>query len=228
VAAPLPFLHHSLMARKSLAPQQARSRESERRLRTATLKVLATQGLEGTTIPRIAAEAGLTPGAVYRRFPDKTALLETVLLCALEDNHEQVRQSLTPALAQKHSLAGLAGGIIGSLIATYRTQTHVIRALRQLLLTGDHQAFRSKAIGLEQRSKEHLIEVLLTYRKEIRHPDPQLALSLALTVLINALLEIFLVDVPLGLWPAFVPEDDTVLRRELTRMFLSYLGCADA
>ena len=60
----------------SLAPQQARSRESLRKLQKATAEVLGQHGVEGTTIPRIAHHAGMTPGAIYRRFHDKDALLE--------------------------------------------------------------------------------------------------------------------------------------------------------
>ena len=67
------------MAKKTLEPQQARSRESTRKLLKAAAEVLGQHGLEGTTIPRIAQHAGLTPGAVYRRFPDKDALLEAVV-----------------------------------------------------------------------------------------------------------------------------------------------------
>lgn len=46
-------------------------------------------GLEGATIPHIAARAGLTPGAVYRRFPDKDALLRE--LCMRKGQEMQIR-----------------------------------------------------------------------------------------------------------------------------------------
>src|SRR5579863_1422311 len=81
----------------SLEPQQARSRESLRKLMKAAAEVLGQHGVEGTTIPRIAQHAGLTPGAVYRRFPDKDALLETVILGILERQDERLRMALTPA-----------------------------------------------------------------------------------------------------------------------------------
>ncbi|HEX4681826.1 MAG TPA: helix-turn-helix domain-containing protein, partial [Gemmatimonadaceae bacterium] len=62
-------------AKKTLQPQQERSRESERKLLKAAAEVLGQHGVEGATIPRIARHAGLTPGAVYRRFRDKDELL---------------------------------------------------------------------------------------------------------------------------------------------------------
>ena len=76
------------MAKKTLAPQQERSRESLRKLQKATAEVLGQHGVEGTTIPRIAQHAGLTPGAIYRRFHDKDALLEATILGMLERQEE--------------------------------------------------------------------------------------------------------------------------------------------
>ena len=60
------------MANKTLAPQQARSRESTRKLLKAAAEVLGQHGLEGTTIPRIAQHAGLTPGPSIAVFPTRT------------------------------------------------------------------------------------------------------------------------------------------------------------
>lgn len=48
-------------------------------------------GLEGATISRIAEAAGLTSGAVYLRFPDKNALLETVLLSLLDSQYGELK-----------------------------------------------------------------------------------------------------------------------------------------
>src|SRR5215471_2320095 len=73
--------------KKALEPQQARRRESLQKLLRAATEVLGQHGVEGATIPRIAQHAGLTPGAVYRRFHDKEALLETAILGILERQH---------------------------------------------------------------------------------------------------------------------------------------------
>jgi AcrR family transcriptional regulator len=83
-----------------LEPQQAQSRESLRRLLQAAAEVLGQHGLAGTTIPRIANHAGLTPGAVYRRFKNKDVLLETMILRLLEDQEKDLRQSITPELGR--------------------------------------------------------------------------------------------------------------------------------
>lgn len=212
------------MAKKSLAPRQARSRESERKLIQAALKVLETHGLEGTTIPRIAERAGLTPGAVYRRFPDKNALLERVLVATLESSYEHVKATFAPAMTGEKTLPELLELLIASLIPTYRSHPGVLRALRQLVQSTDHLAFRNKVVKIEMRSMQYMVDLLLAYRNEIHHPEPEVALWFAFATLISTLLELFLVDAALGSWPVLIPRDDESLVRELKRMVLRYLG----
>src|SRR5580704_15575485 len=121
------------MAKKTLEPQQARSRESLRKLLKAAAQVLGQHGVEGTTIPRIAAHAGLTPGAIYRRFNDKDALLETVIMGILERQDERLRTGLTAEMAGQIPLPVLAAQIVDSLLVSYRANAELMRAIRQFL-----------------------------------------------------------------------------------------------
>ena len=114
-------------------PQQERSRESLRRLIKATTEVLGQHGLQGTSIPRIARRAGLTPGAVYRRFHDKEALLETAILGILERQDERVRTGMSETAAARIPLDVLAEQLIGSTVASYRVNAPLLSALRQFV-----------------------------------------------------------------------------------------------
>src|SRR5678809_195205 len=96
----------------SLEPQQERSRESLRKLLKATTEVLGQHGVERTTIPRIAQHAGLTPGAVYRRFHDKDELIETAILGILQRQDERLRATMTPDMTAKIPLDVFAEQII--------------------------------------------------------------------------------------------------------------------
>src|ERR1700692_258944 len=106
---------------KTLEPQQGRSRESLRRLLKAAAEVLGQHGLAGATIPRIAAHAGLTPGAVYRRFRNKDVLLETAILRVLEDQTKVLLLLLTVEAAAEIPFPTLAEQVINSLVLSYRT-----------------------------------------------------------------------------------------------------------
>jgi AcrR family transcriptional regulator len=212
------------MAKKTLAPQQARSRESTRKLLKAAAEVLGQHGVEGTTIPRIAQHAGLTPGAVYRRFPDKDALLETVIIGIMERQDERLRIALTPAMARQIPLAVFAEQLINSMLVSYRANASLMRALRQFAQGRDHTSFYRKVARLEMRTYQYLVELFLVHRKEVKHPDPQMAVSFALMMLTSTLIELILVDHDLRNWQAVIPKDDQSLKRELLRAFLSYLG----
>jgi AcrR family transcriptional regulator len=214
------------MSNKSLAPQQARSRESMRKLLKAAAEVLGQHGVEGTTIPRIAQHAGLTPGAIYRRFPDKDALLETVIIGILERQDERLRMMLTPAMARQIPLAVFAEQLINNMLVSYRANAGLMRALRQFAQGRDHTSFYKRVNKLEMRTYQYLVELFLVHRKEVKHPDPQMAVSFALVTLISTLIELILVDNELKNWQAVIPKDDQSLKRELLRSFLSYLGIA--
>jgi AcrR family transcriptional regulator len=212
------------MAQKTLAPQQARSRESTRKLLKAAAEVLGQHGVEGTTIPRIAQHAGLTPGAVYRRFPDKDALLETVIIGILERQDERLRIALTPAMARQIPLPVFAEQVIASMLVSYRANARLLRALRQFVQGRDHTSFYKRVARLEMRTLQYVVELFLVHRKEVKHPEPQMALFFALMMLTSTLIELILVDHDLKSWQAVIPRDDESLKRELLRFFLSYLG----
>lgn len=211
------------MAKKTLAPQQARSRESLRKLQKATAEVLKQHGVEGTTIPRIAQHAGLTPGAIYRRFHDKEALLEATILGMLERQDERMKTGLTPAAAGQIPLPLFAEQVIGGLVLGYRVNAALLRAMRTFVQGKAHSPFWKKACKLEVRAIEHIVELFLAHRKEIKHPDPRSAIAMAFMMVVSTLYEIVVMPTDLGPLKGFLPKDDQALKRELIRAFLSYL-----
>jgi AcrR family transcriptional regulator len=211
---------------KTLAfePQQARSRESERKLLKAAAEVLGQHGVQGTTIPRIAAHAGLTPGSIYRRFPDKEVLLETMILGILERQDERLRTGLTQEMAGQIPLPVFAESMINNLLVSYRANAGLMRAMQQFARASDNQEFRRKVTKLEVRSFERLVELFLATAKNIDHPEPRIAVSLGLTMVVSTLHDFILHTIDLKAWKTLLPQDDPTLRRELTRAFLRYLG----
>src|SRR6185503_14589996 len=167
------------MAKKTLAPQQERSRESLRKLQKATAEVLGQHGVEGTTIPRIAQHAGLTPGAIYRRFRDKDALLEATILGMLERQDERMKTGLTPATASQIPLPVFAEQVIGSMVLSYRVNAALLRAMRTFVQGRSGTPFYNKAMKMESRSFEHVVALFMAHRKSIKHSDPRTAISLA-------------------------------------------------
>jgi AcrR family transcriptional regulator len=166
----------------------------------------------------------LTPGAIYRRFPDKDALLETVILRILERSDERLRMMLTPAMARQIPLAVFAEQLINNMLVSYRANAGLLRALRQFAQGRDHTSFYKKVTRLEMRTYQYLVGLFLVHRKEIKHPEPQMAVSFAIAMLVSTLIELILVDHDMKNWQAVLPKDDLSLKRELLRSFLRYLG----
>ena len=211
-------------AKKTLEPQQQRSRESLRKLLKAAAEVLGQHGADGATIPRIAEHAGLTPGAVYRRFRDKDELLETAILGILERQDERTKIGLAPPAAAQIPLAVFAEQVIGSMVISYRANAALLRAMRQFVQRRVRTPFWKKAAALEIRSYRRLVDLFLTHRAEIPHPQPRMAVGLGLMMVVSTLFELVVMPGEERLWQGLIPQDDRGLKRELLRAFLSYLG----
>ncbi len=211
---------------RSLAPQQARSRESVRRLLRATIEVLGQQGLDGATIPRIAQHAGLSPGAVYRRFRDKDALMQTVILHVLQRQDEQLRTALSPETTRQIPLPVFAEQMVGTMLQSSRFYAGFLGAARRFAETQRHTAFYRDAERLERQAFDRLVDLFLVHRREVRHPDPRAAVSFALLTVMCTVRELFVVAPELRDWRDVVPADDDRLKMELTRAFLASLGVA--
>lgn len=213
--------------KKTLEPQQERSRESLQKLLRAAIEVLGQHGVEGTTIPRIARHAGLSPGSVYRRFPDKDALLETAILGLLE-RQDVVLRATTPELAREIPLRVFAEQMINSIVVSYRARAPLLRAIRAFVRGRLRTAFGRKASRLEIHTSERLIDLFMSHADRIGHPEPRRAIAIALLMVTSTVFEMVVAHEDLSAYKHLLPvNDDQALRRELTRAFLSYLGVQD-
>jgi AcrR family transcriptional regulator len=166
----------------------------------------------------------LTPGAVYRRFPDKDALLEAVVIGIMERQEERLRMAYSPDMVRQIPLAVFADQLVSNMLVGYRANAGLLRALRQFSQGRFYTPFCKRVAKLEMRSIQHLVGLFLVHRNEVKHPDPPLALSFALMTLTSTLVELILADHDLKYWQTVIPKDDQSLKRELLRSFLSYLG----
>ena len=212
-------------AKKTLQPQQERSRESERKLLKAAAEVLGQHGVEGATIPRIARHAGLTPGAVYRRFRDKDELLEKTILGIMERQDERTKEvGLTSKAAAQIPLPVFADQVIGQMVVSYRANAALLRAMRQFVLGRAYTEFWRKASILELRTFRRVVDLFVAHRAEIKHPQPKMAVALGLMTVISTLFELVVQPQDPSLYKGLWPQDDRTLKKELVRAFLTYLG----
>jgi AcrR family transcriptional regulator len=212
------------MPKTVLPAHQARSRESLARLLKATIDVLDKDGIEGATIPRIAARAGLSPGTVYRRFPDKDALMREVCIRVFEGNYKSTRELFAAERWKDKSLAEIARSVVELTLKGHRGHRGLLRALLFFIWQHPDAAFVRRCDEMEWRTFQDIADLLLTRRHEIRHPHPESAVKFAILMTGIAAQGILVLPPNPKDLNRLLPDIDANLERELPKMFLRYLG----
>ena len=158
-------------------PRQKRSRESLERLLDAAEEQIRTEGIDSLTVASVLNRAGLSVGAFYTRFPDKTALLHL-----LQDRfHTRLEPLIHAELLEEpgspETLAEAVERTIGVLIRRVTEELELSRAFMMNSVFDPVLRERGELVNRERR--QVLISVLLKHRDEIGHSDPVLAISMA-------------------------------------------------
>jgi hypothetical protein len=107
---------------------------------------------------------------------------------------------------------------------SYRAHSGLLRAMRQFARNKRGSAFYKRIVRLERRSYERLVDLLLTNVQDIHHPEPRIAVSLGMMMVVSTLQELVIDTPSIDCWRDLLPANDDALRIELTRALLSYLG----
>jgi AcrR family transcriptional regulator len=188
--------------------------------------VVAKYGVEGATLPRIAAQARIAPTNVYRRFRNKEALIRAVFHRLSERSTAEVKSQLDPEKLRPIGLVQFSQNLIAGMVAGYRADAALSRAASEYAERHWEVAFIRKARAAEARSFQQMVDAFLIWRDQINHPDPEYAVRFAFLMVVFALRELILYD-RIHIFAAALPLDDDVLKQELPRVFLRYLGVKD-
>jgi AcrR family transcriptional regulator len=212
-------------ANRNIRPaRQARSRASLQRLLSAAQELLNSEGLDAATIPRIASKARLSPANIYRRFPDKDALLQEVFLRFVEEVDDEAQEFLDPVRWRDQSLSAIARAVIADQIKGLRKHAGLLRALLQYARRNKDAPFLRRIQAMQLQTYERMMRLYLSRREEIHHPDPPYAARFG-SLLVSFGLRDFVLA--LGAKPdtaASLGYSDQRLEQEMARVFLRYLG----
>jgi len=201
-------------------PKQQRSRDTLERLLAATLKMLEEEGLDGATVPKIAKAAKVAPASVYRRFVDKEALLRATFLHILRQSNDMNRDSIAKAV-QCETLEETVATVISALFEQYRRHPRFLRALVHFMDNDKDEVFGKEARLHIAENFNLIVDALLPFCAEIRHPFPRRALQFALLSAGSAM-EAYALD-STSLWHTVLPLSGKDLKAELTRGLMAYL-----
>jgi AcrR family transcriptional regulator len=212
------------MTSTMLPARQARSRQSLERLLASATEILNREGLDGASVPEIAARAGLTPGAIYRRFPNKDALLREVCLRVLEANASQSRALMEPERWRSHSLAEILTYITEETLRGHARHRELLRALARFTLEATDAQFARRSQDLQWQVFRAAADLLLSRRDEMRHPDPASAVPMVLMLVGVAAKGTLTIARDAGPFAALLPDVGKRFESELPKMVLGYLG----
>lgn len=101
-------------------PRQARSRERLARVLDTADRLLATEGPEALTTTRVAAEAGMSVGAVYQYLPDREAIIEALATSYLA--RVEVTMASFLGVAADQRWADPVGALVDGFAQVYRSE----------------------------------------------------------------------------------------------------------
>ena len=215
----------ALMPRKPALnpPRQKRSRESLRRMLDAAEVVLAKYGLEGAILPLIAAKAGISAANVYRRFRDKDALMAAVFQRLRERSSAATAAQVNPEMVRRIGLVQFSRNIIGGMVQNYRGDAGLSRATIQYTERHWETEFVRKTRTSEAQSFQTMVDSFMIWRDQIKHPDTERAVRFGFVMIALVLRELILFN-RARIFEDVMHLDDDLLKEELPRMFLRYLG----
>ena len=207
----------------SRPPKQERSRLTLHRLLSAAEALLNEGGLEAATVPAIAEAAGVSVGVVYRRFPDKDALLRAVYERFFDRIQAQNQAAMQAVWQMKLPITALVRGMVVGLVDAYRRNRRLLRALHLFARTHPDPQFRRHAQRVNGQAIAGIATLMLAQKDRIRHPDPETAIRFGLLAVASTLHAAVLEEEPIhGIAP---PPS---LEEELIRLLTGYLGIAEA
>jgi AcrR family transcriptional regulator len=202
-------------------PKQARSERTLQRLLDAAESLIKEKGHAAVSIPDIARRAGSSVGGFYARFRDKNELLR-----ALEERHfielSQRVEALADARRWKNAATtDIVEAAVAELVSTTRERRHMIAAF--LVRAIEDPVIRAGGLRFRRRVEDRISALLLPRRAEMSHPDPALAIDLAIQTAFALMQQHVLIEETQAGGRALSDEE---LRRELATMFLRYIGIA--
>lgn len=159
------------------SPRQKRSRESLERLLEGAEEQIRLYGFESLTINGVVNSIGLSVGAFYARFPDKTALLHAVQDRFHNRLEPKIREELTAEAGPKATLAEAVDACIAVLVRNVMGERELSRAFMSLSVADPSLRARGELVNRQRR--EAFTEIMMRHSAEIGHADPELAVNVA-------------------------------------------------
>src|ERR1700694_1513008 len=166
---------------------QEREQHTLERLLDAAEQMLDFVGLEGATVPAVEAGGGVSVGTVYKRFPDKDAVLRAVYERFFTDLVAANEFALDPAKWVDTPTIELVTTLVAGMVEDYRSRQSLIRSLLLYAQTHTDSEFRAQAEERRLETLKHFEALLKDRKPDIGHPHPDRAIRFVVALFGHAL-----------------------------------------
>jgi AcrR family transcriptional regulator len=200
-------------------PKQARSEKTLQRLLDAAEALIAEKGHRAVSIPDIARRAKSSVGGFYARFRDKNELLR-----ALEERHflelsERVERLADATRWTDEPTSAIVETAVSELVSITREKRPLIAAFLANAL--DDPVLLEGGLRFRRSVEERLNALFLQRREQITHPDPPLAIDLAIQTAFAIMQQHVLLEETHAAGHTLTDDE---LRREIATLVMRYLG----
>ena len=205
--------------------RQRRSLRTLQSLASAARDLLSERSFEEIRVQDVTARAGVSVGTFYRRFRDKRAILHLVDQDVIDSVRAVWDEGMSDGRLAGKSLEEVVETGIGIMVDQFRTHRSIILQVLRHADPADASAFGERGTAFNRHVHGRFRELLRRHGSEITHPEPELALNMAIFFASSAARDAVWRD-NLRTYP--VQVDDQKLIREISRAFLRYLTGGDA
>ena len=169
----------------SREPQQGRSRASYERMLAAARELLIQRGNDEFALTDVAKLGKVSIGSIYCRFDSKDALLAAVQHQALAGIDAEQLSIISEARESATDLRDLVMRLVEGLAESLKAHAPILRPfmLRAQIDSGTSDQGKA-SYGL---IAEAVHAALLSYREEVRHPEPERAAASAFRIMYAAI-----------------------------------------
>jgi len=141
---------------------------------------LREQDLDAFTVQNVLHRAGLSVGAFYSRFPDKTAILHEVQERVHNRIDGKILADLSEAQGKSRSLEEAVDRSFGILITHVLSERQIFRSFMMISVFDEHMITKGDQVNWER--KRAITEFLKPHYGEIGHSDIELAIDSAYAI----------------------------------------------
>lgn len=198
--------------------KQDRSRKTQAALLDAAEELFSQHGIDGATISDISSAAGCSIGAFYHHYRDKQAIQFALFERYATEFEETTKRALDPERWEGAKIADVLAGYVQISIDNDRERP--ARRRSGVILGRAEPEIEAQLVKLRVMLDTGLRDLLMARRDEIRHPDPDLAVTFVLDQLGSMLrTRLHEPDMP----SRFATRSDDEFLREAIRSVCSYL-----